>query len=286
MHLASSLASLGILSLVSIVCAAPQPFQRNVLTHDELIHVRDPLSDGLPVGKTSGDCYKAKSAENLEQLITKAASSLGLPSGKQWKFEYSATSKVTLKDSTPKISFTGPKICGGRCTASDLGGLRPTIVDSKNLEIYPHLDLKLMKENSNPTDPSHEPVQNPAVQMKDPFQVEIDAYYNRRTKETGRVGKMAKFPKPPAATALEELITEAAPKLGLPSDGTWKFKYSSNPEDLPTFANADFKGVVPFTGPKGKYSADLAENTIKDDHGTVILEAERPTSSKSDVAAA
>lgn len=136
-------------------------FQRNVLTHDELIHVRDPLSDGLLVvtidaqeytpkkpssgflcfgkkGKTSGDCYKAKSAENLEQLITKAASSLGLPSGKQWKFEYSATSKVTLKDSTPKISFTGPKICGGRCTASDLGGLRPTIVDSKNLEIYPH----------------------------------------------------------------------------------------------------------------------------------------------------
>ncbi|KAE9409590.1 hypothetical protein BT96DRAFT_913126 [Gymnopus androsaceus JB14] len=318
MHLAPSTVSLAILSLVSIVCAAPQPLQRDVRVRDELIYARETPtpSDDLPVvtidaqeyitpsrgflcfgKKKTGDyCYKAESAKYIEQAIMKAASNLGLPSGRKWRIEYSATSTVTLTDSTTKIYFTGPEICGGKCTAYNLGlrptnlGLRPTIVDSKNVEIYPHLDPKLMAKAGGPTAPSHEvpvaPVERPAMKMKEPVQVKIDAYYNR-LKPKGNIAKTEIYPKPQGATALEEMITEAAPTLGLPSDGSWKFKYSNNYNDLPAFANDRyvFKGVVPFTSPKGKYTADLAENTIKDAHGTVIFEAKRPNSSKSDVAA-
>ncbi|KAE9409591.1 hypothetical protein BT96DRAFT_1012560 [Gymnopus androsaceus JB14] len=248
---------------------------------DELIHARETPAD-IPIvtidaqeyttrntnsllcfgknKKTPSDCYKAKSATKLEEIIKKAALNLGLPSEQQWRIEYSTTSTVTLKNSTRTISFSGPKICEGKCTAYDLtgNGLPTAVRNPQNIEIYPNLCYELKEKYISPT-------------------IKISAYYNLPQKK-GNPGKMVERPKPSAATTLEKLLTEAGPKLGLPSGGMWRFKYSDNSQDLPAFYNADFKGVVPFTGPEGKYTADLATNRIKDDQGKVIVEVKRSSS--------
>lgn len=53
-----------------------------------------------------------------------------------------------------------------------------------------------------------------AVTIKEPTLIQIEAYYNR-VDEGGKPLTTEYTPKPPAATALEELIIKDAAKLGL-----------------------------------------------------------------------
>ncbi|KAE9401789.1 hypothetical protein BT96DRAFT_991792 [Gymnopus androsaceus JB14] len=213
-----------------------------------------------PSEKTMPDTANKSLLLNLESLITAAATELGLPLRRNWRIQYDKKSTITLQDSTTKISFTGPRGCGGFCIAS---------MHYLQCKGSPNLCQKIGSDAQKKNDKSTM-VKRPgtAVTIKEPTLIQIEAYYNR-VDEGGK-----------------PLTTEYTPNPSRHRSRGTDNKGCSEARMLEARGNS-----VPFTGPKGKYTADFAKNRIMGEHDLplpppikVAVDAKKP-SSEADIAA-
>ncbi|KAE9393061.1 hypothetical protein BT96DRAFT_1023209 [Gymnopus androsaceus JB14] len=151
MRLSFSTASL-VLGLVSVVCAAPQPFQRDSQVFEarglEMLYARDPVvkvhAKEFAPGRKSGNnqWVKSEGANEVQKIIQAATECLGLPAGRRWSIAWDGALDIVKVMNEheefhwPDVPFSGAPACGGGTCIVKIDE-KKILLESTKEELYP-----------------------------------------------------------------------------------------------------------------------------------------------------